>query len=297
MQKLIRTRQGAILYAVVAPLLAGLFLLLGHASGFWRFPDAGLILLSLLMGFGVCALILLLRWVRERLSLLVSIAALSAFLTVLALFPVWAVSVVVGIPLWGINLIYLSQDKYPRTPMSMGRWWVFLIPVALIAATLLFGEDQNAMEIKNSAPGATPAEAFGNYRPEESILAELPMDDDSVLVLSDRKTVCRMVQEGELWQIAEVYRHTSIPVEGDTAVVASCSRGSGEMEVVWVWKQAFALPGFIEDNGINAEVSIPPRDTAGSEFMHFQLEDQVGTTHYYVTLVDVDAPGYVLYGK
>ena len=70
MQKLIRTRQGAILYAVAAPLLAFLFLLLGHASGFWRFPDAGLILLSLLMGFGVCALILLLRWVLERLGLL-----------------------------------------------------------------------------------------------------------------------------------------------------------------------------------------------------------------------------------
>lgn len=297
MQKLIRTRQGAILYAVAAPLLAFLFLLLGHASGFWRFPDAGLILLSLLMGFGVCALILLLRWVRERLGLLVSIAGLSALLTVLALFPVWLVSVIVGIPLWGINLISLAQDKYPRVPVSMGRWWVFLIPVALIAATLLIGEGQKAIEIKNSAPGATPAEAFGNYRPEEAVLAELPMDDDSLLVLSDRKTVCRMVQEGELWHIAEVYRYASLPIESTTAAVASCSRGSDEMEVVWVWKQEFALPGFIEDNGVNAQASIPPRDTAGSEFMHFQLEDQAGTTHYYVTLVDVDAPGYVLYDK
>lgn len=297
MHKLIKTRQGAFIYTIAAPLLAGLFLLLGCASGFWRFPDAGLILLSLLMGFGICALVVLIRWVRERLRLLVSIAGLSAFLTVLALFPVWAVSVVVGIPLWGINLICLSQDKYPRVPVSMGRWWVFLIPVALIAATMLFGESEKAVEIKNSAPGASPAEAFANYRPEEAILAEMPLDDDSVLVLSDQKTVCRMVQEGNLWQIAEVYRYSNLPIESVSAVVASCSRGSGEQEVVWVWKQEFALPAFIQDNGVNASVSIPPRDTADSEFMHFQMEDQAGTTHFYVTLVDVDAPGYVLYDK
>lgn len=297
MHKLIRTRQGAILHAIAAPLLSGLFLLLGHASGFWRPWDAGLILISLLMGFGLCALIPLLRWVRERLSLLVTIAGLSALLTVLALFPVWLVSVVVGIPLWGINLICLSQDKYPRAPVSMARWWLFLIPVALFAAAVLFGEAQKTIEISNSAPGATPAAAFGNYRPEEAVLAELPMDDASVLVLSDRKTVCRMVQDGDLWRIAEVYRYTSLPIESDTAVVASCSRGSGELEVVWVWKQAFALPGFLPDNGVNAKASIPPRDTAGSEFIHFQLEDQAGTTHFYVTLADVDAPGYLLYGE
>lgn len=297
MHKLIKTRQGAILYAIAAPILAGLFLILGSASGFWRPWDAGLILISLLMGFGICALILLLRWVRERLSLLVSIAGLNVFLTVLALFPVWVVSVVVGVPLWGINLIYLFRDKYPRATVSIVRWWVFLIPVAMFAAALLIGEGQKVMEIRNSAPDATPAEAFGNYRPEEAVLAELPMGDESVLVLSDKQTVCRMVQEGDLWQIAEVYRETGIPIESDTAVVASCSRGSGELEVVWVWKQEFVLPEFIHDNGVNAGASMPPRDTAGSEFMHFQLEDQVGTTHYYVTLVDVDASGYVLYDK
>lgn len=297
MTRLIRTRQGAILYAIAAPLLAGLLLLLWCAVDFGRAPDAGMILLSILLGFGTCTLVLLIRWAHERLQALVSVAVASAVLTVLALFPVWVVSVIVGVPLWGISLICLAQGRYPQGALQLRRWWVLLIPLGLIALALMTGEANRAREVTASAPGATPAEAFASYRAEEAILAELPQEDGSVLVLGENRTVCRMAQTDGLWRIAEVYRLRTTPIETDTAVIAYCSRGSGPQEVVWVWKQEFDMPAPFEDRGVNARAQIPPRDTAGSEFMHFRLGSGSGTTHFYVTLTDVDAPGYTLYGE
>lgn len=284
MTRLIKTRCGAVLYAVVTPLIPLLLVMPMFMPGsavIWSNPFNPLpfgrpVLLGLAayMGFALCAWAVLIGWrCRSRKGRNMLVTGLQCLL-------LWFTAVPGALVLYLLNLLWLLRGKYPDRPWS-SRQWVRMIPVGCAVVILLLA----GIKQVDRAPAATPEEVFRQYRITSPILAQLPQEDGSVLLISFDG--CGIVaQEEEGWLLREAWqKETSVLEHGQYSEFTCISRSTtGDMDAVVVMRVAAPL--------VDAALpDMPPRDSVGSAFVHTAADE---TTSYYYTLVDVDTPGYEL---
>lgn len=291
MTKLILTRCGAFVYAVAAPMLALLLCLLfmiveGDGSPFvdmaaWR-PI--FLVLVVWMAIGLCTwAVLASRVCRRQADRSGRGGAMSLLWMLLMWFPAAA-----GAPvLYVWNLIWLVRGRYPVVPWPRHRWYRFaavgvLLMVLLVALAASGG-------VRSITPAATAEAAFRSHAQETDILARIPQEDGSVLMIA--YDACGVVEEtADGWVLREACRAQYKAFPGDIANVHACFNRSqtGREDVVVVCKTA--LSGVEHDMA-----AVPPRDSAGSAFTPVKVENGWITSYYYYAFVDVDAPGYELY--
>lgn len=297
MTKLIQTRRGAVVYAVAAPVLALLLSLLlrveeSNALVYVNpFMDMAAYRPSFLamvvwMAFSLCTWAVLARWIVRRQIERHGRAGVVALLLVLLMwFPA-----ALGAPvIYVLNLVGLVRGKYPAIPWAKLRWQRLLpLGVLVLVVALMIGLSASDRAQQN-APAPTAEEAFLRQAQSASILAQIPQEDGSVLMIS--LGACGVVEEtADGWVLREAYKsRNEIISNGESAAHAWISRSqTGETDVVVVWKIAFASHD-------SAKAAVPPRDSAGSEFLLVTQAEGFATSYYYYALVDADAPGYELY--
>lgn len=290
MTRLVKTRRGGWLYAVAAPVLAlllVLFVATAESNPFVRTNpfveplqvSPAEIMLAAWMGMALPTFVLTARWAYSMWMTRrgqVVVAVLLALLT-------WFIAAPAAPVCWMWNLLCLLRGKYPVQPwrMPVGRVLALAcIPIALLLLLSLAGAD------RQNAPAATPAQALLPDASNPDILAEIPQEDGSRLMITFG--ACGVVEETpEGWVLREAWQSTLAAVDGGHAYLSRSP--SGDLDVVVVWKPA--MPGK-EDSA-----AIPPTDSAGSTFEVVTRSDLMWNSYYYYTLVDVDAPGYALHAE
>lgn len=295
MTKLIHTRRGAILYAVAAPILAALLMLIPLAEPGNPFVQADpfmdaaanrpiFLALAAWMGFALCTWIVLVHWKMMRIrqdgkpgKILRAVA-----LALLMWFPA-----ALGAPvLYVLSLVSLLRGQYPVRPWRMSLPQV-LLPAALLLAVFLIASAANQARLTGPAP--TPEQVLLPRAENLQVLARLPQEDGSLLMITFG--ACGVVEEtAEGWVLREAYKATLQHVtDGENGAHAYVHRSQTDStDVVVVWKVGF--PG--DDTGRAAR---PPRDSAGSAFTAVTEGNAFATEYYYYALTDADAPGYELW--
>lgn len=285
MQKLIYTRQGAVAYAI-APLFILLFLaallLFGTGS---PFSGPGFLLdwpvvfiLMALMSFALGAVAVLGRWCVSRWLGAHTSGGLRVMYTVLGIFLMWIPAVIVCLPMYVMNLIALVRGRYPQGQPI--RWQ----PVLLVAA-LIFGYAgvSGMMERqRRSQPMPSAAEAYHLYAPDAEILAELPLGEDSVLIISQSGSG-EFARTADGWTLSVPYaNHTSVLPESAASLTICRNPADGQDVVI------------LSTMGHSGRPAPEPCDSAGSAFT--EIVESVGFATYYTwyALTDADAPGYTV---
>lgn len=294
MTKLIQTRRGAVLYAVVAPILAALLMLIPLAEPGNPFVQVDpfmdvaanrpiFLALAAWMGFALCTWIVLVRWIVERIR---QDGKPNKGIRAVAFALLMWIPAALGAPvIYVLNLIALLRGQYPVRPWRLSLPQVIL-PAALLLAIFLISSAANQAQLTGPAP--TPEQALQPRAKNPQVLAKLPQEDGSLLLISFG--ACGVVEETpEGWVLREAYKATLQHVtDGENGAHAYTHRSqTGDTDVVVVWKAAF--PG--DDTG---RAERPPRDSAGSVFTAVTEENAFVTEYYYYALTDVDAPGYEL---
>ena len=294
MPKLIRTRRGAVLYAVIAPILAALLLLIpmAEAGNPFVYVDPFMdtaanrpifLALGAWMGFALCTWIVLVRWIVERIRQ--DGKPNKGFRAVAFTLLMW-IPAALGAPvIYVLNLVALLRGQYPVRPWRLSLPQVIL-PAALLLAIFLISSAADQAQL--TGPASTPEQALLPRAKDPQVLAKLPQEDGSLLLISFG--ACGVVEETpEGWVLREAYKATLQHVtDGENGAHAYTHRSqTGDTDVVVVWKVAF--PG--DDTG---RAERPPRDSAGSVFTAVTEENAFVTEYYYYALTDADAPGYEL---
>lgn len=295
MTKLIQTRRGAVLYAVTAPLLAALLMLIPLAEpgnpfvSVNPFMDAAahrpvLLTLAAWMGFALCTWVVLVRWIVGRIRQDGKLH--QGCRTVLFALLMW-IPAALGAPvLYVLNLVWLLRGKYPVRSWRLSLPHV-LLPAALLLAVFLIAAAANQARL--TAPAQTPEMALLPGAENPQVLATLPQEDGSLLLITFGE--CGVVEEtAEGWVLREAYKasHRLVTDGENSAHAYICRSQTGDTDVVVVWKVGF--------HGDETErAACPPRDSAGSDFIAVAAGNVVATEYYYYALVDADVPGYELW--
>ncbi|MBQ7848626.1 MAG: hypothetical protein IJ343_02745 [Clostridia bacterium] len=291
MTQMIQSRRGAILYVVSAPLLAAALSLIplsipvNPPAHIGLNMDAAvfrtvLTALAIWMGFALSAWVLLaVRVVRK--------APEKGYgrcipMALLMWFP--AAVCAPGIYVW--SLVRLLRGGYPDLPWRTSLLRVML-PAVLLAGIFLIAAAVN--HARMSAPAPTPEKAFQPSDKNPQVLAKLPREDGSLLMIGLGECgVVRQTTGG--WVLQEVYETSYQRLTGDErSAQAFISRSrSDDVDVVVVWKVAF-------QGDETGRAALPPRDSAGSDFAAVVTANAVVTEYFYYTLVDADVSGYTLW--
>ena len=294
MPKLIRTRRGAVLYAVIAPILAALLLLIpmAEAGNPFVYVDPYMdtaanrpifLALAAWMGFALCTWIVLVRWIVERIRQ--DGKPNKGIRAVAFALLMWIPAALGALVIYVLNLVALLRGQYPVRPWRLSLPQVIL-PAALLLAIFLISSAADQAQL--TGPASTPEQALLPRAKGPQVLAKLPQEDGSLLLISFG--ACGVVEETPGgWVLREAYKATLQHVtDGENGAHAYTHRSqTGDTDAVVVWKGAF--PG--DDTGWAER---PPRDSAGSVFTAVTEENAFVTEYYYYALTDADAPGYEL---
>lgn len=284
MNKLIRTRQGAVAYAA-APILVfallGVMLLFGRSSPFSASLLADyqpvFLLLTVWMAFALPAMGVLARWLFLRMTGRRRLSGWTLLLMLPAALLMWFPAALLCLPLYLLNLLRLIRRRYPDGPPI--RWQ----PILLLAAVLVGLSAASSLweSYRLSQPMPTAAEAFQRVAPDAQILAELPQGEDAVLIISQSASGV-FARDERGWTLRTPYQSTRGEVSGATAAACIiCRNPEAGDDVVCITAMSPGDPP-------------QPRDTLGSEFILQATPLGPNTLCIWYAVVDVDVPGYAV---
>lgn len=284
MKKLIATRQGAVAYAV-SPLifmLLFLVLLLLAQPGPFTPPILEAETPMLLIPVALASIALPTLYLLCNCALRRILPGKSGFgqlvLTILLTLILWIPAGFLCVPIWIANLICLARGCYPDGQPFPWKKCLLALPFALLIAVILIASNQ-----QQKPPMPTAAEAFRQHMPQVDILAELPLAEDVVLIISASGSG-EFVRTEEGWILRTPYTNEvrTLP-EYAVRFVIGRNPAEGGADVV-----------ILNCAAQSSQAAPQPRDTAGSTFA-VQTES-LGPAVFYTwyAVVDADVPGYAV---
>lgn len=284
MKKLITTRQGAVAYAVSPLIFMALFLvvLLLVQPGPFTPPileaEMPMLLIPVaLASIALPTLYVLCNWAFRRI-LPGKSGVVQLLLVILLTLLMWIPTGMLCVPLWIANLVCLARGRYPDGQPFPWKRGLLAVPFVVMIVILLSASNQ-----QEKPPMPTAAEAFRQHMPQVDILAEIPLAEDAVLIISESGSG-EFARTAEGWILRTAYTNElrTLP-EYAASLVIGRNPAEGGADVV------------ILNRAAQSDQPTPqPRDTAGSTFA-VQTES-LGPAVFYTwyAVVDADVPGYAV---
>ena len=292
--KLIATRQGGIAYSILSVLLIALYFFTGKdAQMTYDFPYTAL---NILLGGGICTLIVLLHALWPRVNTTIHVLYCCFFFITIPISLI--ISGILILPVWLMNLIHLFRGDYDiaiGNNVKLRNLALVLLPILIVSAVIQMSE--NAYR---GVPALDPEIAFSNQFRDAGYHITIDDQQGGLLFYEPSGTRCsRFVKDEEgLWALNEkltpkVEEQTT---DGKFLTVFRSSKTTNDLVVISGYTlsvEKITAPSDSENSVFTETI----REVVQPEVkLPLNLQEQTSDfriyPYYYYTIVDYDQTDY-----